>query len=204
MPCRKFQFRKTSTRWLWGDWEGLNGVQLKLRLLEKMAASEEGRKKFWSQVKRESLDECWTWEGALTPRNYGIYSMRPRTDIRVYIRAHRVSYFLKTGVYADDLCVCHTCDNPPCVNPEHLFLGTSPQNTYDRNNKMRQAWGKRHGMVILTEEQVQTIRFQRFVDNKSFAEIADNFGVSHHTIRDIVNGKSWRHLPIPKTIIDAF
>jgi len=194
MPCRKFQFRKTNTRWLWGDWEGLNGVQLKLKLLERMASSEEGRRKFWEQANRKSVNDCWLWMGALTPRFYGIYSMRPRTDVRVYIRAHRISYFLKHGIYADDLCVCHKCDNPRCVNPRHLFLGTSPENTYDRNNKQRQARGEGHGMAILTEVQVLTIREIRMRTGAACHVIAKQFRVSVHAIQDILSRRSWKHL----------
>jgi hypothetical protein len=194
MPCRKFRFRKTSTRWLWEDWEGLNGRQLKLKLLERMANSAEGRRKFWSNVDKGIDKPCWTWTAAVTPRNYGIYSMRPRTDVRVYIRAHRVAYFLEHHVYADDLCVCHTCDNPRCVNPNHLFLGTSPDNTYDRNQKERQARGEGHGMAILTEKQVLEIREIREICGIEYKELARQYKVSWYTICEIVKRKSWKHL----------
>ncbi len=196
MPCSKtpnFQFRKTCTRWLWGDWEGLKGRQLKLKLLERMASSEEGQGKFWSEARIISPRKCWIWEGARTPRHYGIYSMRPRKDIRVYIRAHRVAYFLDTGVYADDLYVCHDCDNPSCVNPHHLFLGTSPDNTADRTSKQRDARGETHGMHILTERQVLQIR-EAAPSRGDRLLWANKFGVSAYTIGSVIRRESWKHL----------
>lgn len=91
--------------------------------------------RFWSFV--EKTDSCWLWTGAKHPKGYGIFHLRGRTP-----RAHVLSWILHHGPVPRGLCVLHRCDNPPCVNPDHLFLGTPQDNTDDMTRKGRH-WRRR-------------------------------------------------------------
>jgi hypothetical protein len=107
-------------------------------------------------------------------------------------RAHRVSYELVAGDIPDDLLVCHHCDNPPCVNPAHLFLGTVADNAVDAVAKGRWARGERSPMSKLTRDDVDEIRALFESGAFSKMDLSRRFGVSHTTIRRIVAGTTWR------------
>jgi HNH endonuclease len=85
---------------------------------------------FWSKVAK--TDHCWTWEGSRHPQGYGTLSVGRKT-----VRAHRFSYELANGPFDASLDVCHHCDNPSCVRPDHLFLGTARDNMRDASRKGR-------------------------------------------------------------------
>lgn len=87
--------------------------------------------RFWLYVKK-CENGCWEWQACLTHSGYGRFQVHPKT-----YRAHRIAYFLMNGDIKNGLCVCHSCDNACCVNPQHLFLGTSKQNTHDMISKGR-------------------------------------------------------------------
>jgi len=161
----------------------------RLKLLERMADSEADLERFWGQVRVLNSETCWPWTGLKNKRGYGRFFFK-NTDFVT----HRISYFLSFGSLPP-LLVCHKCDNPRCVNPEHLFLATSPENTYDRNKKQRDARGEGHGMHKLSEAQVQEIRRLRFKQKMSTPKIAKLFQVTTTNIFWIVNGQSWKHLP---------
>lgn len=102
-----------------------------------MAASEEDRKRFWNHVSKESHEKgCWIWTGVTRPNNravrYGCQFIHGEG-----ISAHRVSFFIHNGAINPDLQICHKCDNPICVNPDHLFEGTGKDNMRDCSEKGR-------------------------------------------------------------------
>lgn len=193
-PRRKFRYRKTSTQWLWDGLEELPEHQLRPQLLERMAVSAVVQERFWLNVNISRPKVCWPWEGLLSPLNYGRYSFQPIPGKKVEFRTHRLAYFFCYGEIPKHLCVCHHCDNPPCCNPHHLFLGTSPENTYDRNEKERQARGEGHAMHILTEKQVKMIRFLRETKGTLIKDLAQMFKMAWYTIWEIVSYRSWKHV----------
>jgi hypothetical protein len=138
---------------------------------------------FLSKV--EKTESCWEWKGTINRRGYG--RMRHKG---VNTHAHRVSYKLYRGEIPRDMLVCHKCDNPSCVNPEHLFIGSHKDNMEDRQTKQRQAKGEKIGLSKLTNEQVRKIR----VDNRSTRKIARDYGVHHSQIARIKTHEAWAHV----------
>lgn len=146
--------------------------------------------RFWSKVDRRGPDECWLWQTSITKDGYGQFWADGKN-----FRAHRFSYELHNSPIPDGICVCHTCDRRVCVNPAHLFLGTTQDNTADREQKGRSAdrRGVRNGSAKLTPEKVRHIRTLVKI-GVSQRNIAGRFGVSRATIGDIVTGKHWVHV----------
>jgi hypothetical protein len=152
---------------------------------------------FWKLVAKrpDDLDACWIWLGR-KPQKYGRFRFNG-----LEYQAHRLAYFFSKGPIPYGLCVCHHCDNPPCCNPDHLFIGTKTDNTLDCVNKNRHSRGEIHGKTPLTEDDVRTIRkvyrFSKGGRNgapNSTPKLAERFGVSPQSIWAIVHRKSWRHV----------
>jgi hypothetical protein len=139
---------------------------------------------------------CWEWNGS--KRNgYGRMIIGSRTDgTRKYVSTHRLSYELHYGEIPKGMEVCHKCDNPSCVNPYHLFLGTRQDNIDDRERKGRNnpPKGEKHPKAKLTEADVLGIREKRLL-GKSFGKLAEEYGVNKKTIINAVTGKTWSYLP---------
>lgn len=113
------------------------------------------------------------------------------------VRVHRWSYSEFIGPIPDGLDVLHKCDNPPCIRPEHLFLGTTLENQLDKVSKDRQAKGETNGFSKLTEEDVREIRrrYRRLsYHNSNVLELAYEFGVTAVNIRYILARKAWKHV----------
>ncbi len=145
--------------------------------------------RFWTLVRKG--EGCWYWQASRDKDGYGIF--QGEVEGKVYNRAHRYSFALhnKTIIPAG-LFVCHSCDNRACVRPDHLFLGTSQENTDDMVAKGRAhpRAGEEHGLAKLTEEQVVVI----LDDPRPHSQIAAEFDVSTATISDIKRRRSWQHL----------
>lgn len=147
--------------------------------------------RFWSRVCVG--DGCWLWTGALNNVGYGQFSVRCR-----HVLAHRMSWTLECGPIPAGLWALHDCpggDNPACVRPSHLFLGTRADNMADMVAKDRQARlkGEAAPRAKLTEAQVLGIR-ARAAAGEPHRKLGREFAVDYSTISDIVRRKSWAHL----------
>lgn len=171
---------------------------------------------FWQFVLKS--DGCWLWQGNKSPKGYGVISYEGKAW-----RAHRLAYMFTFGGFPNNLCVLHRCDNPSCVRPDHLFLGTHRDNNSDRARKGRNATGEQHGSktkperlptgdrhgarkhpeswrrgeqhhkTTLVEDDVRAIR-ELYKPGINTRVLASKFNVSADTIRRIATFKSWGHL----------
>lgn len=157
-----------------------------------LAHGDEAR--FWAKVHRSKEDECWVWLGGQDKNMYGKFRVC-QDGKKMDIRAHRYSWFLFSDRMPPPAVeVCHTCDHPYCVNPKHLFLGTTQDNTKDRDEKGRQSKGETHHKATLTEVQVKQIRELNATGNYTQFQLSDLFGVSQTAISSIVLRKTWKHI----------
>ncbi len=134
----------------------------------------------------EKTETCWNWTGTITKRGYGYATINGRR-----IHAHRLSYFYHYGELPEGLVVCHTCDNPKCVNPDHLFLGTQADNMQDKVNKNRHLFGEKHGMSKLTEKDVL---FIRSLEKPNYAQLGRQYNVCPETIAHAYKRETWTYL----------
>lgn len=162
----------------------------------------EGR--FWSKAIRTEIDECWIWIAGKLGAGYGNFAFRGTG-----CPAHRFSWMLfNKKEIPSGMLVMHTCDNPPCVNPKHLVLGTTADNIADKCSKGRQRKGDNHPARVnpnflkrgddhhyskLTSEQVLEIRALK--GKMKNVSIAKKFKVTDGTISMIMKRKIWAHLP---------
>jgi HNH endonuclease len=144
-------------------------------------------RRFWSRVDRRGPDECWIWIGSQLPKGYGTLSCGPQGNFY----AHRVSYELHIGVIPRGQFVLHRCDNPPCVNPRHLFLGSHRDNMRDMVAKERSQKGTRNPRNKLSPNDVIEIRALYRSGGVSMKALGERFGVSAPHIHDIVHLQRW-------------
>ncbi len=157
------------------------------------------RERFEEKFIPEPNSGCWLWTAVCKKKGYGLFGMGRSMRL-----AHRVSFDLYVGEIPDGMFVCHKCDTPACVNPDHLFLGTVSDNARDMVNKGRQSRGEKHGHLTkqgaargdshcnskLTEANVVYIRAQRGVISQ--IALASELGVSPTAIGEAQRGKWWR------------
>lgn len=176
--------------------------------------------RFWAKVEKRATDQCWPWKGYLDRYGYGPFKSPIRET------AHRFSYRLHKGEIPESLIVRHSCDNPRCVNPAHLLIGTFADNSRDMVERNRSAKGDRHAARLypervirgdrhpmhlnpllavhgskhpsakLTERDIPFIRHWLKLGH-CLEHIAQVFGVYDTTILKIRKGKTWKQIPTP-------
>lgn len=151
---------------------------------------------FWARVRKNDLTGCWNWIADKDKDGYG-YAYLGKTRIegtKKYIKhrdkTHRLSWNMHNGAIPEGLCVLHKCDNPSCVNPDHLFIGTKKQNSEDMVAKQRNQRGEQRPLAKVTEEQVREIRASK----ESLTKIGAKYGLAFQTVSQIKNRKTWRHV----------
>lgn len=165
------------------------------------AATEELR--FWAKVNKQEpltshapeLGPCWVWTGAKGAWGYGRLTVKAQRKL-----AHRFSFEIANGPIPKGMFVLHRCDNPSCVRPDHLRMGTPKENTQDMYVRRRAALmgpkGESNSHAKLTEAQVIQIR-NRFSRGELIVRMAAEFGMDVTSVSKIVNGRSWRHVGGP-------
>jgi hypothetical protein len=157
-----------------------------------MKTKEQALKEFWENVSVKGADDCWEWQGYRDAKGYGRMSFN--RNVRI---ANRVAWGIMNGDIKKGICILHKCDNPPCCNPAHLFLGTRSDNAKDRHKKGRTKTGVHFGSVnpnsILIEDDVIKIR-KLATEGMKQKDIAIKFNVSIHSISSIVRNVSWTHI----------
>jgi len=146
------------------------------------------RERFTDKYEAGDPDDCWEWQGQRNDQGYGLFSIEGRQN-----RAHRIAWQLHNSATPGLLFVCHHCDNPACVNPDHLFLGTVADNTQDMYDKGRGMAGEKHYFAKLKTKDIPEIRY-RHEEGERSVDIAKVFGVARTTINDVVSGRTWKHV----------
>lgn len=128
-------------------------------------------------------NKCWLWTGAVDKDGYGV-----GTFLKKKVAAHRISYILHEGGIPKGQFVLHTCNNPSCVNPLHLYLGTQKDNIQDQIKS-----GTNSGINKVTAKLTWKDVFYIRESNKHYRELANELGVSHYCVWDVIQNRSWKN-----------
>lgn len=169
----------------WTDERRAKHSQAKMLDAEKTLA-----RRFWSNVEK-SDGGCWMWIGTKVNKGYGVIGYRGKA-----IGAHRMSYIIHHGEIPDGMILLHSCDNPSCVNPDHLRLGTRAENCADKVAKGRQNRGETNSNAKVTETDVIEMR-RLYANGSTCAELAEKYSLSGVGVWQIVTGRNWKHIPGP-------
>ena len=144
--------------------------------------------RFWSKVKK-TPNGCWEWTASLANYGYGQFYWKGKPE-----RAHRLTFIEVNGEIPEGMYVLHKCDNPCCVNPNHLFLGTHQDNMDDMLKKSRNARGETNGQSKLKESEVSDIRAEYRDGGITQYDLAAYYKVDQSQISYVINNKTWKHL----------
>jgi hypothetical protein len=145
--------------------------------------------RFWSKVEKGPVEQCWPWKASFLRGGYGYFFLEGTKQ------AHRMAYELTYGEIPSGKSVLHTCDNPSCCNPAHLFVGTQVDNMVDAEGKGRRRYARGEGSnAKLTQAQVKEIRRKYATKNYTYVRLATEYSVSFAAIWKIVQRKSWAWL----------
>lgn len=158
---------------------------------QRTSAHPSPRDAFDRYVDPGGADDCWEWQGACSKGGYGNVRVGGRQT-----KAHRLSYELANGPIPAGLVVRHSCDNPPCVNPNHLLVGTHGDNAQDKALRDRSMFGERSSTARLTASNVGEIRTRSAAGEPS-ASLAVAYDVSEAAIRHILAGRTWKRVERP-------
>lgn len=155
--------------------------------------TEKDIERFWSHVDEKDKDDCWEWQAYKSKKGYGSFGVK-----RNILLAHRISWIIANGQIPKGKIIMHKCDNPPCVNPEHLFCGTPMDNMMDKMRKGRYKKGKivrgeSHPISKLKKEDIPKIR-NLYDQGISTHKIGKRFGVNSKTIWFIGKRIAWSHI----------
>ena len=146
---------------------------------------------FFKQISIENhINNCWIWIGNCNKQGYGKLTSKKKTWM-----SHRFSWMIYNGQIPPGLCILHKCDNPPCCNPDHLFIGTHKDNSKDMviKKRNRDDRGSKHPMHKLNEQQVLKIR-ESIENGEQQSKLAIQYNVGPMTISNIKHRKSWKHI----------
>lgn len=140
-----------------------------------------------------SKQGCWEWLGCFSSGGYGVYTLHGK--IRRHVLAHRVAWVIANEQeIPEGMLVLHHCDNPKCVRPSHLFLGTHQDNQHDKARKGRGCKGIKNGRCVLSEEVVRTIRRVYIPGKFGATRIARALNVNRNSVDHVIQRQTWSHL----------
>ena len=150
--------------------------------------------RFWPKVDVCGEDDCWEWTACKDKAGYGYMTVNAKPRL-----ATHVLFYLRKGHWPAKGRTCnHHCDNPPCLNPKHLYLGTQASNARDMVQRGRHRYvvrkGERNGSAKLTEKEVRQIRQRYKRGGTTYKELGQKFDISNTTIRDIKTRRTWSHV----------
>ena len=141
-------------------------------------------KRFWDEVNIRS--NCWEWQGARRPDGYGVFKIDKKT-----VQAHRQAFELTNGKIPKGKLILHRCDNRPCCNPNHLFMGTYADNTTDMVQKKRHPHKETNGRSKLTLDDVMAAQKLYAMGDITLATLAQKYGITRQAMGNAVKGRSW-------------
>jgi hypothetical protein len=156
--------------------------------------TEDDISRFHELVQQRGDDDCWLWLGSIKNKGYGQfwYSHKQRLS-------HKIAYILAKGPIPENLHILHSCDNPPCCNPNHLFVGTNLENVRQKQERNRVIKGSAVAVSRITEDDALAIRIRYASGGVTQAELGREYGIDDSVVSDIVRGTAWAHIGGPRT-----